>query len=42
MKPAIEVDQSLIDEIQNLLAKYGVDKKQAQSACASAINSAFA
>tara|TARA_R110000868_G_scaffold54418_1_gene170118 strand:- start:183 stop:593 length:411 start_codon:yes stop_codon:yes gene_type:complete len=41
-KPAIEVDQGLIDEIQNLLAKYGVDKKQAQSACASAINSAFA
>lgn len=41
-KPVIEVDQDLIDELQNLLAKYGVTKKQAQSACASAINSAFA
>ena len=41
-KPEIEVDQSLIDAIQNLLAQHGVDKKQAQSACASAIHAAFA
>lgn len=41
-KPAIEVDQGLIDAIQNLLAAAGVDKKQAQSACASAIHAAFA
>lgn len=41
-KPAIEVDQSLVDAIQNLLAQHGVNKKQAQSACASAIHAAFA
>ena len=40
--PAIEVSQDLIDAIQNLLAQHGVTKKEAQSACASAINSAFA
>lgn len=41
-KPAIEVDQDLIDAIQNLLAAAGVTKKEAQSACASAIHAAFA
>jgi hypothetical protein len=37
-----EVDQALIDAIQTLLAKHGVTKKEAQSACASAIHAAFA
>jgi hypothetical protein len=41
-KPVIEVDQDLIDAIQNLLAAAGVTKKEAQSACASAIHAAFA
>ena len=40
--PEIVVSQDLIDAIQNLLAQHGVTKKEAQSACASAINSAFA
>jgi hypothetical protein len=41
-KPEIVVDQDLIDAIQNLLAAAGVTKKEAQSACASAIHAAFA
>lgn len=41
-KPAIEVSQDLIDAIQALLAQHGVTKKEAQSACASAIHAAFA
>lgn len=41
-KPEIVVSQDLIDAIQALLAQHGVDKKQAQSACASAIHAAFA
>lgn len=41
-KEAVEVSQDLIDAIQSLLASYGVTKKEAQSACASAIHAAFA
>lgn len=41
-KPEIVVSQDLIDAIQALLAQHGVTKKEAQSACASAIHAAFA
>ena len=41
-KPEIVVSQDLIDAIQSLLAQHGVTKKEAQSACASAIHAAFA
>lgn len=41
-KEAPEVSQDLIDAIQAVLAAHGATKKEAQSACASAIHAAFA
>ena len=41
-KEEIDVSQDLIDALQAVLAAHGVTKKEAQSACASAIHAAFA